>query len=67
MKYRVLAIRSANSMFGAAQGYCKEDGVELHFDTKELADQYADHLDSVTTSKNVSYEVQEYDNDNRGG
>ena len=54
-------------MFGAAQGYCKEDGVELHFDTKELADQYADHLDSVTTSKNVSYEVQEYDNDNRGG
>ena len=40
--YGVWAIRSGASIFGHAEGWCKEDGKPLEFDSQKGAQDYAD-------------------------
>ena len=39
-KYGVWAVRSAASMFGAAEAWCKADGVPMEFDSLNAARLY---------------------------
>lgn len=54
--YGVWAVRSAASIFGHAESWCKEDGKPLEFDSREAAETYAREMSSRTTA-NVHYFV----------
>ena len=54
-KYGVWAVRSAGSVCGAAQSWCKNDGVPLEFSTIEKAHDYASHLNETMGGINVRY------------
>ena len=54
-KYGVWAVRSAVSMFGAAEAWCKADGVPMEFDSLNAARLYANHLNETVGSPNVHY------------
>lgn len=41
-KYGVWAVRGPDSVFGAAESWCKKDGVPVTFDTLEQAQSYAE-------------------------
>lgn len=56
--YGVWAVRSAASMFGHAEAWCKEDGRPLEFESLEAAQAYALELNRKTTA-NVRYFVKE--------
>jgi len=55
MKYRVLAVRSANSVAGPGKRYCSCDGNELRWNSPEGAASHAKHLNEATTSENLEY------------
>ena len=59
MKYGVWAVRSAASIFGRAEAWCKEDGELLMFTTEERANELANALNKSNTSANVRYFVRE--------
>lgn len=40
--YGVWAVRSGSSIFGRAEGWCKEDGKPLEFVSEKAAQDYAD-------------------------
>ncbi len=52
--YGVWAVRSAQSIFGHAEAWCKDDGKPLEFPTYEAAAAYAAELNRMTTA-NVHY------------
>lgn len=54
--YGVWAVRSAASIFGHAENWCKEDGKPLEFESREAAETYAREMNSRTTA-NVHYYV----------
>lgn len=54
-KYGVWAMRSAGSVCGAAQSWCKHDGKPIEFDTMEQAESYAKQLNESCYSPNVHY------------
>ncbi len=56
--YGVWAVRSAASIFGKAEAWCKEDGRPIEFDTPAAAEAYAKDLNSRTTA-NVHYSARE--------
>ena len=56
--YGVWAVRSATSMFGHAEAWCKEDGAPLEFESLEAAQAYALELNRKATA-NVRYFVKE--------
>ena len=56
--YGVWAVRSAASIFGRAESWCKEDGKPLEFASQEAAEAYAKECNSRTTA-NVHYFVKE--------
>ena len=56
--YGVWAVRSAASMFGHAEAWCKEDGRPLEFESMETAQAYALELNRKATA-NVRYFVKE--------
>lgn len=56
--YGVWAVRSAASMFGHAEAWCKEDGCPLEFESLEAAQAYALELNRKATV-NVRYFVKE--------
>ena len=56
--YGVWAVRSAASMFGHAEAWCKEDGRPLEFESLEAAQAYALELNRKATA-NVRYFVKE--------
>lgn len=58
-KYGVWAVRSAASIFGAAQSWCKENGHPLEFDTMAEAERYAEEMNASTRSANVHYHAKE--------
>lgn len=58
-KYGVWAVRSAASMFGAAQAWCKDNGRPIQFDTMAQADAYAKELNSTLRTGNVHYYAKE--------
>lgn len=60
-KYGVWAVRSAASVLGAAESWCKNDGVPMAFDALDDARQYANHLNDRVASQNVHYYVKEID------
>ncbi len=56
--YGVWAVRSAASIFGHAEAWCKGDGKPLEFETREAAEAYARDANSHTTA-NVRYYARE--------
>lgn len=52
--YGVWAVRSAASMFGHAEAWCKEDGRPLEFESLEAAQAYALELNRKATV-NIRY------------
>ena len=56
--YGVWAVRSGASIFGRAEGWCKEDGKPLEFDSERAAQDYADEAGRHATA-NVRYYVEE--------
>jgi len=58
-KYGVWAMRSADSVCGAAQIWCKHDGKPIEFDTMEQAESYAKQLNESCNSPNVHYAAKE--------
>lgn len=54
-KYGVWAVRSAASVCGAAQSWCKHNGKPMEFDTMAQATEYADQLNKNCYTPNVSY------------
>ena len=56
--YGVWAVRSAASMFGHAEAWCKEDGRPLEFESLEAARAYALELNRKATA-NVRYFIKE--------
>lgn len=56
--YGVWAVRSDASIFGHAEGWCREDGKPLEFDSQKGAQDYADKAGRHATA-NVHYYVQE--------
>lgn len=54
-KYGVWAVRSAASICGAAQSWCKQGGKPMEFDTMEQASEYADQLNTSLATMNVHY------------
>ena len=58
-KYGVWAMRSAGSVCGAAQSWCKHDGKPIEFDTMEQAESYAKQLNESCYSPNVHYAAKE--------
>ncbi len=56
--YGVWAVRSGSSIFGRAEGWCKEDGKPLEFDSEKAAQDYADEAGRHATA-NVRYYVEE--------
>ena len=61
MKYRVLAVRTAGSVCGAAKRYCSCDGKELRWNSQESAANYAKHMNETTTSVNCEYYAEPID------
>ena len=58
-KYGVWAVRSAASVCGAAESWCKQGGKPMEFDTMEQAAEYADQLNESRYSPNVHYSPKE--------
>lgn len=58
-KYGVWAMRSAGSVCGAAQSWCKHGGKPIEFDTMEQAESYAKQLNESCYSPNVNYAAKE--------
>ncbi|MBS5784362.1 MAG: hypothetical protein KID04_15990 [Clostridium sp.] len=58
-KYGIWAMRSAGSVCGAAQSWCKHDGTPIKFDTMEQAKSYAKQLNESCYSPNVHYTAKE--------
>ena len=58
-KYGVWAVRSAASVCGAAQSWCKQDGKPMAFDTMEKAAEYAADLNKNLATMNVHYYAKE--------
>ena len=56
--YGVWAVRSAASIFGRAESWCKEDGKPLEFESRKDAEDYAKEANRHTTV-NVHYYVRE--------
>lgn len=56
--YGVWAVRSAASIFGRAESWCKEDGKPLEFESKKDAEDYAKKANNHATV-NVRYYVKE--------
>lgn len=56
--YGVWAVRSAASIFGRAEAWCKEDGRPIEFDSLAAAETYARELNSHTTA-NIHYAARE--------
>lgn len=56
--YGVWAVRSAASIFGRAESWCREDGRPLEFVSQEAAEAYAEKCNSRATA-NVHYFVKE--------
>lgn len=54
-QYGVWAVRSANSVCGAAQSWCKHNGESIKFDTYEQAAAHAKSLNDNAYSPNVHY------------
>lgn len=54
-QYGVWAVRSANSVCGAAQNWCKHNGELIKFDTYEQAAAHAKSLNENAYSPNVHY------------
>ena len=54
-QYGVWAVRSANSVCGAAQSWCKHNGGPIKFDTYEQAAAHAKSLNENAYSPNVHY------------
>ncbi len=54
-QYGVWAVRSANSVCGAAQSWCKHNGEPIKFDTQEQAAAHAETLNENVHSLNVHY------------
>ncbi len=54
-KYGVWAVRSANSVCGAAESWCKHGGKPMEFDSKEQASEYSKHLNENLATVNVRY------------
>lgn len=54
-KYGVWAVRSAASVCGAAQSWCKQGGKPMEFDKMEQAAEYANHLNANLATMNVHY------------
>lgn len=48
--YGVWAVRSAASIFGHAESWCKENSKPLEFDSREAAEAYAREMNSKTTA-----------------
>lgn len=57
--YGVWAVRSAASVFGAAQAWCKSDGRPLEFDTLQEAEAYAKECNESISTSNVHYYAKE--------
>lgn len=57
--YGVWAVRSAASVFGAAQAWCKSDGRPLEFDTLREAEAYAKECNENISTSNVHYYAKE--------
>lgn len=58
-KYGVWAVRSANSVCGAAESWCKHNGKPMEFDTVAQATEYASHLNDTLATMNVRYYAKE--------
>ena len=58
-KYGVWAMRSAGSVCGAAQSWCKHGGKTMEFDTMKQAESYAKQLNESCYSPNVHYAAKE--------
>ena len=58
-KYGVWAMRSAGSVCGAAQSWCKHDSKPIEFDTMEQAESYAKQLNESCYSPHVHYAAKE--------
>ena len=58
-KYGVWAVRSAASIFGSAQAWCKHYGRPLDFETFADAEAYAKRLNGNVRTGNVHYHVKE--------
>lgn len=56
--YGVWAVRSDASIFGRAEGWCKENGKPLEFDSEKAAQDYANEAGRHATA-NVRYYVEE--------
>lgn len=54
-KYGVWAVRSANSVCGAAESWCKHDGKPMKFESREQASEYAKSLNENLRTLNVHY------------
>lgn len=54
-KYGVWVVRSSASMFGAAERWCKADGVRMEFDSLNAAKLCANELDDTNGNPNVYY------------
>ena len=48
-KYGVWAVRSANSVCGAAESWCKHEGKPMEFESREQASKYAKSLNEKPT------------------
>lgn len=58
-KYGVWAMRSAGSVCGAAQSWCKHGGKPMEFESIEQAESYAKQLNEACYSPNVHYAAKE--------
>ena len=58
-KYGVWAMRSAGSVCGAAQSWCKHGGKPMEFESIEQAESYAKQLNESCYSPNVHYAAKE--------
>ena len=58
--YGVWAVRSGSSIFGRAEGWCKEDGKPLEFDSEKAAQDYADEAGRHATANVRSTEQQDH-------
>jgi len=54
-KYGVWAVRSANSVCGAAESWCKHEGKPMEFESREQASEYAKSLNANLRTLNVHY------------
>lgn len=59
--YAIRASRSGASIFGAAEGWVKNDGQVQTFRTMAKAEAEAKRLNDGLTTRNVSYRADEYD------